>query len=87
MLHFELPAVDEPFPALDDLHDVPGTQCVAGCYRCVLSYYNQPDHLVIDRRDRSARALLLRLAAVRTQLLPARDGRAPSNPQRHGRTK
>lgn len=77
MLHFELPAVGKPLPALDDLHDVPGTQCVAGCYRCVLSYYNQPDHLVIDRRDRAARALLLRLAAVQTQLLPAADGRAP----------
>jgi len=77
MLHFDLPAVGEPLPALEDLHDVAGTQCVAGCYRCVLSYYNQPDHLVIDRRDRAARALLLRLAAVQTQLLPALDGRAP----------
>lgn len=78
MLHFDLPAVGEPLPALDDLNDVAGTQCVAGCYRCVLSYYNQPDHLVIDRRDRAARALLLRLAVGRTQLLPALDGRAPS---------
>lgn len=25
--------------------------CVAGCYRCILSYYNQPDHEIIDRRD------------------------------------
>ncbi|MDP5280359.1 DEAD/DEAH box helicase [Sphingomonas sp. DG1-23] len=25
--------------------------CVAGCYRCLLSYYNQPDHAHIDRRD------------------------------------
>lgn len=77
MLHFELPALGAPLPALDDLHDVPGTQCVAGCYRCVLSYYNQPDHLVIDRRDRAARAFLLRLAAVQTQLMPSLDGRAP----------
>ncbi len=76
-LHFDLPAVGEPLPALDDLVDAHGTKCVAGCYRCILSYYNQPDHLVIDRRDRAARALLLRLAAVQTQLLPALDGRAP----------
>jgi very-short-patch-repair endonuclease len=25
--------------------------CEAGCYRCLLSYYNQPDHLNIDRQD------------------------------------
>jgi hypothetical protein len=33
----------------------------------VLSYYNQPDHPLIDRRDRAALALLLRLAAAKTQ--------------------
>jgi len=25
--------------------------CEAGCYRCLLSYYNQPDHGNIDRQD------------------------------------
>ena len=25
--------------------------CEAGCYRCLLSYYNQPDHVLIDRQD------------------------------------
>jgi very-short-patch-repair endonuclease len=25
--------------------------CEAGCYRCLLSYYNQPDHVNIDRQD------------------------------------
>lgn len=25
--------------------------CVAGCYRCLLSYFNQPDQELIDRRD------------------------------------
>lgn len=73
VMHFDIPPVGQPLPALDDLHDVAGTQCVAGCYRCVLSYYNQPDHPVIDRRDAAARALLLRLAAVRTHLMPASD--------------
>lgn len=28
--------------------------CEAGCYRCLLSYYNQPDHEVIDRLDTDA---------------------------------
>ena len=26
--------------------------CVKGCYRCLLSYYNQPDHELIDRTER-----------------------------------
>jgi len=25
-------------------------QCEAGCYRCLLSYANQTDHKIIDRR-------------------------------------
>jgi Lhr-like helicase/very-short-patch-repair endonuclease len=25
--------------------------CEAGCYKCLLSYYNQPDHINIDRQD------------------------------------
>ena len=36
--------------------------CVKGCYRCLLSYYNQPDHEQIDRTDDAVLSLLLRLA-------------------------
>lgn len=36
--------------------------CVKGCYRCLLSYYNQPDHELIDRTDEDVKGLLLRLA-------------------------
>jgi hypothetical protein len=32
--------------------------CVAGCYRCLLSYYNQPDHPLIDRRHEGALGVL-----------------------------
>lgn len=35
--------------------------CVAGCYRCVLSYYNQPDHELIDRRDEAVLEVLRRM--------------------------
>ena len=35
------------------LRDKEGAECVKGCYRCLLSYYNQPDHELIDRTDRS----------------------------------
>ena len=42
-------------------------ECVAGCYRCLLSYFNQPDHEHIDRRDKAALSFLLRLAHVELQ--------------------
>lgn len=44
------------------LRSVPEARCVAGCYRCLLSYYNQPDHELIDRRNELALQFLLRLA-------------------------
>ncbi len=37
------------------------TECVAGCYRCLLTYYNQPDHELIDRRRGEAIEILLSL--------------------------
>lgn len=36
--------------------------CVAGCYRCLLSYYNQPDHEMIDREDMVVRDVIERMA-------------------------
>jgi len=47
-------------PAL--LENDPEAQCVKGCYRCLLSYYNQPDHEHIDRTDGDVLRTLLRLA-------------------------
>jgi Lhr-like helicase len=44
------------------LENDPDAQCVKGCYRCLLSYYNQPDHELIDRTDDDVRRTLLRLA-------------------------
>ena len=55
-------------PAL--LEDDPEAQCVKGCYRCLLSYYNQPDHELIDRTDDDVRRMLLRLA--RSEVAPVR---------------
>ena len=46
---------------MDDLEDVE-PDCEAGCYRCLLSYSNQPDHERIDRRDPEVLSLLCRLA-------------------------
>ena len=67
---------DRPADSISGLSDQPGTACVAACYRCLMSYYNQPDHELLDRRDENARTVLLRLARARTA---ARDDQ-PSHP-------
>ena len=36
--------------------------CQAGCYQCLLSYFNQPDHDKINRRDKAALQILTSLA-------------------------
>ena len=46
------------------LAEAADARCVAGCYRCLLSYYNQPDHELIDRTERDVKTVLLRLRAV-----------------------
>ena len=43
------------------LTEDPNAECVKGCYRCLLSYYNQPDHEHIDRTDPELLETLLRL--------------------------
>jgi hypothetical protein len=68
ILHFAI-ADQGPLPETpEDLQDVEKTSCVAACYRCVMSYYNQPDHELLDRRDKEVRLLLLRLAKGTTRL-------------------
>ncbi|RTZ78182.1 MAG: helicase [Gammaproteobacteria bacterium] len=47
--------------------------CEAGCYRCLLSYYNQPDHELIDRRDPAVKALLK--AMLNATLITSAGGR------------
>ena len=41
--------------------------CEAGCYRCLLSYFNQPDHANIDRKDPAAVKLLISLSQAQVQ--------------------
>ncbi|AMO54593.1 hypothetical protein GZ77_24715 [Endozoicomonas montiporae] len=50
--HFERVDEDKPW-SLDNIqeHHTHKDSCEAGCYRCLLSYYNQPDHDLIDRKD------------------------------------
>ena len=54
-MHYN-PATLEEIP--EDRQD-----CQAGCYRCLLSYYNQPDHRHIDRRN----PLVLKLLSALTR--------------------
>ena len=42
-----------------------------------MSYYNQPDHEALDRRDEDARAMLLRLARARTAPRESRPSPTP----------
>jgi hypothetical protein len=66
IMHFDLgnPAALPSNP--QDLTDAAATSCVAACYRCLMSYFNQPDHELIDRRNDDVRDLLLRLARSTT---------------------
>ena len=58
---------------LDDLQSLEQTdalgnhQCEAGCYQCLLSYFNQPDHEHINRRNADALKLLVALANAQVQ--------------------
>jgi superfamily II DNA/RNA helicase len=58
------------------IDDPEADPCVAGCYRCVLSYYNQPDHDLIDRRDEDVRRLFDRLTRCEA-VASADDGENP----------
>ena len=48
--------------------------CEAGCYRCLLSYYNQPDHEHIDRRNEAVLDLLCRLTRSTRKAAVSRPG-------------
>jgi hypothetical protein len=76
IMHFDVTTLPD---RSGELRSVEGTTCVAACYRCLMSYYNQPDHERIDRRDDSARTTLLRLARSNTRGIRGR-GRTPSVP-------
>ena len=45
--------------------------CEAGCYQCLLSYFNQPDHENINRRNADALKLLVALANAEVHLTPS----------------
>ncbi|GAB1717625.1 MAG: RNA helicase [Nitrobacter sp.] len=62
LMHFD--KVDEAITAGNAtlLVSRDGEACVRGCYRCLLSYFNQPDHELIDRTSDEAKQMLVDLA-------------------------
>lgn len=79
LMHYEVP---EGTITVGDLVDQVGKvenslQCEAGCYQCLLSYFNQPDHEVIDRRNHEAVRFLVDLA--NTEIHPAEAGKSSGN--------
>ncbi len=72
LLHYNAPTGPWKFdelPALEQLDKDGHHICEAGCYQCLLSYFNQPDHDNINRRNEDALKLLVALANA--QVVPA----------------
>lgn len=60
----------------DDLHSAPNARehCEAACYDCLMSYYNQRDHDLLDRQ--AIRSLLLEFSHARVSAAPTAGSRA-----------
>jgi len=74
LMHFD--GVDKAIKAGDAnlLTDRENEACVRGCYRCLLSYFNQPDHEAIDRKSIEVKQMLIDLA--RGQIVAASASRS-----------
>ena len=84
VMHYREPAGPWSVDALPDLEQK--TQdghsiCEAGCYQCLLSYFNQPDHDHINRRNTQAIEMLVALANAQVAAAPAEPSQtSTSNP-------
>jgi ATP-dependent helicase YprA (DUF1998 family) len=52
--------------------------CEAGCYKCLLSYYNQPEHDKIDRKNELVLTLLCELANAKVTIEKVSQKRSES---------
>ena len=73
LMHFNKPAGDWVADELDQLEQKKHglALCEAGCYQCLLSYFNQPDHDNINRRNPEALQLLVAIANAEVRLQSA----------------
>lgn len=73
LIHHRDPPSTWEYDALEGLEikdDLGTSICEAGCYQCLLSYFNQPDHDLINRRNPDALKLLVALANGRVESAP-----------------
>ena len=79
LMHHHQPAGPWTVDGLDALEQKTATGqriCEAGCYQCLLSYFNQPDHDHINRRN--AQAIEMLVALANAQVAAAPDESSPS---------
>jgi superfamily II DNA/RNA helicase len=72
----------EDLPALEQTNALGNRICEAGCYQCLLSYFNQPDHENINRRNADALKVLVALANAEVkpkQVPPPAQANAPAD--------
>ena len=65
LMHFRAPEAAwsyDQLPKLEQRRPDGERICEAGCYQCLLSYYNQPDHNNISRQDPDVLKMLIALA-------------------------
>ncbi|MGI9213624.1 MAG: Zn-binding domain-containing protein, partial [Methylococcaceae bacterium] len=70
LLHYDIPPgrwTLEDLLRLEQTNALGNRICEAGCYQCVLSYFNQPDHNNINRRNVDALNVLVALANAQVQ--------------------
>jgi len=84
LMHYQRPADGhwQRETLVQELDEAGHPVCEAGCYKCLLSYYNQPDHTVIDRQDAAneGKALDILCRLTRAQ---GRLGTFGRTPERH----
>jgi hypothetical protein len=62
LMHFDNAEVAVAHGDLEKLQVRADETCVRGCYRCLLSYFNQPDHELIERDNDAAKQMLIDIA-------------------------
>lgn len=70
----------EDLPALEQTNALGNHICEAGCYQCLLSYFNQPDHENINRRNIDALKVLVALANAEVKPMQSRSPAQDSGP-------
>jgi very-short-patch-repair endonuclease len=57
--------------------------CEAGCYRCLLSYYNQMEHELIDRKDSEGKLKNLLVSLITASLKTSAEGKSHQEQAEH----